>query len=76
MVPDFDPRKLPGGNMSFPSTGDPARDAEEAARIRRSEAARTEGLCPNGCGPMTEDSSSSSHCAACGFVYQRFTLRA
>lgn len=73
---DFDPTKLPGGNTSFPSTGDPERDAAMAARIRRDAAAEAEGMCPNGCGPMTENSPTKQHCAACGFVHERFVIGA
>lgn len=72
----FDVTKLPGGNVSFPSTGDPEQDAQIAARIRRDAGAEAEGMCPNGCGPMTIDSPSEKHCESCNFVRQTFSLRA
>jgi hypothetical protein len=75
-VSEFDASKLPGGNAMFPSTGDPEQDAQIAARIRRDAAADAEGMCPNGCGPMTIDSPSEKHCERCNFVHQKFTLRA
>jgi hypothetical protein len=75
-VSDFDPSKLPGGNFSFPSTGDPERDSEIAARIRRDAGAEAEGICPNGCGPITIDSPTEKHCERCGFIQQSFRLGA
>jgi hypothetical protein len=39
-------------NFSFISSGDPEEDRREAERIRRSQAAEAEGLCPNGDGAM------------------------
>jgi hypothetical protein len=67
-VSDFDPSKLPGGNAMFPSTDDRDQDARIAASIRRHAANEAEGLCPNGCGPITIDSPGENHCQRCGFV--------
>jgi hypothetical protein len=75
-VGDFDPSKLPGGNAMFPSTGDPEQDAKIAEGIRRHAANEAEGLCPNGCGPITIDSPSERHCERCGFIHQSFRLGA
>lgn len=73
---EIDASKLPGGNAMFPSTGNAQQDAAIAARIRRDAGAEAEGLCPNGCGPMTIDSPSEKHCEACGFIHQTFSMRA
>jgi hypothetical protein len=70
----MDTRKLPGGNAGFVSTGDPEQDARIAAGIRRHAANEAEGLCPNGCGPITLDGASERHCASCGFIGQTFRL--
>lgn len=68
----FDPSKLPGGNTMFPSTGDPEQDAKIAESIRLHAAREAEGLCPNGCGPITVDSPVEQHCEVCGFIQQKF----
>jgi hypothetical protein len=62
------------GNTAFPSTGDPAEDARIAEQLRLHAAREAEGLCPNGCGPITIDSPTHQHCAACGFIQERRTL--
>jgi hypothetical protein len=72
----FNPAALPGGNAMFPSTGDAEQDARIAESIRRHAANETEGLCPNGCGPITIDSPSKKHCERCGFVGVTSTLKA
>lgn len=55
--------------FSFPSTGDPERDAQEAEKIRRREARLSEGMCPNGCAtPMELDTPTERHCPDCGFT--------
>lgn len=58
----------------FPSTGDPERDAEIAAQWRRSDALLSEGLCPNGCGPLTQLDEYTRTCPACGYIHQRASL--
>ena len=59
-------------NFAFPSTGDPVLDAMEAARIRRSMANEAEGMCPNGCAPLTwpdpEEPRYKAVCPKCGFT--------
>lgn len=56
-------------NVMFLSSGDPEKDAEEAARIRRQLCNEAEGLCPNGCAPMTwPERDDVAECPACGFV--------
>lgn len=63
MDPKFDPSRV-----SFITSGDPEEDAKEAARIRRELANESEGLCPNGCAPMTwPESDNIAYCAVCGF---------
>lgn len=64
----MDTSKLPGGNASFPSTGDPEKDLKIAADIRLRAGREAEGLCMNGCGPITIDSATDHHCDICGFV--------
>ena len=60
-------------SFSFPSSGDEAEDAREAARIRRREAWLDEGWCANGCGPRaaSKEFDGCSECPACGFFINR-----
>lgn len=55
--------------FAFPSTGDPQRDAEIAAQIRRHNAYESEGLCPNGCAPLELADPYTKSCPSCGFVH-------
>ena len=55
-------------NFAFTSTGNPEQDARIAADFRRHEALESEGLCPNGCGPIVWDDPHNRHCPACRFV--------
>lgn len=71
---DFDSSKLPGGNAMFPSTGDVDRDVEIGRQFMRREALLSEGMCPNGCGPLVTDSPTQSHCQQCPFVYEQFVM--
>jgi ribosomal protein S27AE len=62
-------------NFSFPSTGDPEKDADLAAGIRRSKARQAEGICPNGCGELgikMVDYQEVANCSACGFTRWTF----
>jgi hypothetical protein len=73
---DFDPSKLPGGDAMFPSTGDADRDAEIGRQFMQREALLAEGMCPNGCGPLTDDTPTKRHCERCPFVQERFVMGA
>ena len=58
-------------NMSFASTGDPAKDFEIAESIRRSSKRMTEGICANGCAPMIPSGTNSRYCPVCHYFYER-----
>jgi hypothetical protein len=73
---DFDPRKLSGGNMMFPSSGSAEGDASVAELIRGTEGRLAEGICPNGDGRLVDVSPSERYCDTCRFVQQRFTIGA
>ena len=61
-------------NFGFGAAGDTEQDAREAASIRKHMANEAEGLCPNGCAPIIDDSPSERHCPVCGFVGTRVTF--
>lgn len=52
---------------SMPSTGDAAKDAQQIDAFVRREKLLIEGICPNGCGPMTMLAVNERECPACGF---------
>jgi hypothetical protein len=60
----FDP-----ANVSFGLSGDPDEDAKTAASIRKHLANESEGLCPNGCAPLTWPRfDHEAVCPKCGFT--------
>lgn len=59
---------------AMPSTGDPEEDARALEAFKLHDARISEGMCPNGCGPMDQVSSCTQECAACGFVSHRFFI--
>lgn len=64
MESKFDPDRV-----AFALSGDPEEDARTAAMIRRNLANESEGLCPNGCAPLTwPRSDSEAVCPSCGFI--------
>lgn len=65
--PDFAPERV-----AFASSGNPDKDAETAAHIRRQLRNESEGLCPNGDAVMGEMGANGiAVCPGCGF--QRVT---
>lgn len=57
------------GRVQFHSTGSDEGDAREAARIRKQLAHESEGLCPNGCAPLTwPERDDVAECPVCGFI--------
>lgn len=64
----MNPRMPDPRNVAFVSSGNAEEDAKEAASIRRQLCNEAEGLCPNGCAPMTwPESDNVAYCAVCGF---------
>ena len=56
-------------DIAFPSSGDPEEDAREAERLRLTFGRTAEGMCPNGCGPLTwPEYDNVAECPACKFV--------
>ena len=69
-LPEFAPERV-----AFPSSGDPGKDAETAAQIRRELRNESEGLCPNGDAVMGEtDADGVAVCPGCGFTRVTRTL--
>ena len=65
--PDFAPERV-----AFASSGDPEKNVEIAAQIRRQLRNESEGLCPNGDAVMgATDADGLAVCPGCGF--QRVT---
>jgi hypothetical protein len=64
-----DRRRFDPANVAFASSGDPVKDAETAANIRRHLANESEGMCPNGDAPlMWPECDDVAVCPACGFT--------
>lgn len=51
----------------FPLSGDPEKDAETAAAMRRQDRNYSEGMCPNGCAPLVWADAHHSDCPVCKF---------
>lgn len=58
----YDPRRY-----AVVSSGDPEADNREIMAHIKSTALMDEGLCPNGCGPLSKGEYDGSTCVACGF---------
>jgi hypothetical protein len=55
-------------DFSFPSSGDEEEDARIAASHRKHIANEAEGLCPNGCSPVTVSADGRERtCPVCGY---------
>jgi hypothetical protein len=63
-------------NFAFPSTGDPAKDREIADRHIQSDRLIAEDMCPNGCGPLAQVSSSERECPKCKFTHHKVAIYA
>lgn len=53
----------------FQTTGNTKKDIELANRIKLHDARVAEGMCPNGCGPLTIIDDHSEDCKKCHFVH-------
>ena len=64
----YDPR-----NFAVVSSGDEETDQREIREYIKSRALMDEGLCPNGCGPLSacKEAFGGSECRACGFWCNR-----
>lgn len=62
-------------NFAFPSSGDAQKDAEFADEFELTDRRIREGMCPNGCGPMTPKDAHEQDCPKCGFHHWQNTPR-
>ena len=62
-------------NIGMPSTGDPEEDAKQIDDFIIREKRLAEGICSNGCGPMTELNLWDSECPKCGFTYYKMSIQ-
>lgn len=60
-------REMSDGKGMFISSGDAEDDAKFDQMHRRWEANESEGLCPNGCGPLQWLDEHNTHCPACKY---------
>lgn len=60
-------REFSDGSGMFTSSGDAEADARYEANHRRWEANESEGLCPNGCGPLEWVDAHNTHCPKCNY---------
>lgn len=56
---------------AIPSSGDPEQDRREIDSFIKHSMLIDEGMCPNGCGPLSEGEYEGSTCAVCGFWCNR-----
>lgn len=68
---DYYPR---AANIAVASSGDPSQDQREIHAFVAREKRLIEGICANGCGPMTRTDAQTRECPACGFVHYSATL--
>ncbi len=59
--------------IAIASTGDPEEDQRQIREFIKSDRLITEGLCPNGCGPMKAINGFDLNCGQCGFTQFRNT---
>lgn len=68
-------RRCVAENFWFCRDANPDDDTPEQAEFRRTSRLIDEGMCPNGCGPMTQGQSPSNwQCPECRFTYFKSSL--
>lgn len=65
----------PSNVFAFDRDGDPDKDSPEQAKFRSNDRKISEGMCPNGCGPMIQDGNRQD-CPKCKFSHVVFGVRA
>lgn len=55
--------------VAFPSSGDPEKDREIAARWASTEARLEDGICPNGCARLERVVEDEVVCNVCKFSF-------